>query len=51
MRFDVETQDLKAGGAQQASLSERVAEATAPCFGQRTFVGEVIEPPSSIMPV
>ena len=42
MLFDVETQDLTASGAQQASLPEHVAEATAPRSGRRVFMGEGI---------
>jgi hypothetical protein len=50
MRFDIETQDLTAGGAQRTALPERVAEATTPRVGRRMFMGEVITP-NSRMPV
>ncbi|MCX6912480.1 MAG: hypothetical protein NT167_05400, partial [Verrucomicrobia bacterium] len=44
MRFDIDTQDLTAGGAQQTALSKRVAEVAAPRSGQRVFNGKVAEP-------
>ena len=48
MRFDTDTQNLTAGGAQQTALSKRVAEATAPRVGRGVFMGEVITPNSSV---
>ena len=48
MRFDTDTQNLTAGGAQQTALSKRVAEATAPRVGRGVFIGEVITPNSSV---
>ena len=44
MRFDTDTQNLTAGGAQQTALSKRVAEATAPRVGRGVFMGEAITP-------
>jgi len=48
MRFDTDTQNLTAGGAQQTALSKRVAEATAPRVGRGVFMGEVTTPNSSV---
>ena len=48
MRFDTDTQNLTAGGAQQTALSKRVAEATAPRVGRGVFMGGVITPNSSV---
>jgi hypothetical protein len=50
MRFDMETQDLTAGGAQQTALPERVPEAVAPRLGRRVVMGEVIKTPDSRVP-
>ena len=50
MRFDIQPQELTAGGAQQTALPERVPEAIAARLGRWMVMGEVIEAPDSRVP-